>query len=103
MNKELLFKAKDCIDELLVLCDTEKDVCDLSNGIIDYLSPWGKLTGSEAIFGFMGWLTSRNKILKIGATEDAAPVVPLIGKFMKANNLPEPGERWIDKLQRIEE
>ena len=57
-----------------------------------------KLTGSEAIFGFIGWLTSRKKAVTFSATNDAAPAAELADEFCKANDLPEPRENWTDNL-----
>ena len=56
------------------------------------------LTASEAIFGFMAWMTTRGEVLKIGASCDAAPFPPLIDTFCKANGLIEPRENWTDFL-----
>lgn len=52
------------------------------------------LSSSEALFGFMAWLTSRKEILTIGATEDCAPFPELIKEFCERNNLVEPVDGW---------
>lgn len=57
-----------------------------------------KLTASEAIFGFCGWLTSRKERTVMASSEDAAPIVPLISQFMKENNLEEPRDGWENNL-----
>jgi len=46
-----------------------------------------KLEGAEILFGFMGWLTSRDQVETFSSSHDAAIAVELIEKFCKANNL----------------
>jgi len=56
------------------------------------------LTGSEALFGFGGWLTSREEPVTLSAYHEAGIAAELIRKFCKVNNLTEPRERWSDNL-----
>ena len=58
-----------------------------------------KLTPSEALYGFAGWVTSRKEIVSAGSTEDASIWAYLVKEFCKANDLPEPRERWSDLLK----
>lgn len=59
-----------------------------------------QLSGSEALFGFVAWLTtadefefvSRNSAF--GPTQDAAPWADLVGRFCETNHLREPREEW---------
>ncbi len=53
-----------------------------------------KLSGSEAIFGFSAWLTTRKEQTVMGCGSDCAPIPPLIDEFCKANNLDEVREHW---------
>lgn len=46
---------------------------------------------SEALYTFMGWLTTRKDRLVLSAADDAAPAAEVIDEFCKANNIPEPG------------
>ena len=48
------------------------------------------MTASEALFGFMGWLTCRREAVTLGAAHDAAVVVDLIKHWCEVNNLPPP-------------
>lgn len=48
------------------------------------------ITASEALFGFMGWLTSRKDAVTFGSTNDAAPAVQLVGEWLDLNHLPRP-------------
>jgi hypothetical protein len=49
---------------------------------------------SEALYAFMGWLTSRYERTVLSATDDAAPAADLIGAFCKRHDLPKPREGW---------
>ena len=49
-----------------------------------------KLSGSEAVVGFVAWLTTRPEITKMGASENCSPLVDLISQFCEANNLDHP-------------
>ena len=56
------------------------------------------LTGSEAVFGFCAWLTTRKKKTIMGSKHDAAPICELIKIFCEENKLPEPRENYTDYL-----
>lgn len=49
-----------------------------------------KLTASEAIYGFVAWLTTRDEITTMGADHDCTPLPPLIDEFCKAHDLADP-------------
>lgn len=57
-----------------------------------------KLSASEALYGFCAWLTTRNKITKMGSTEDCGVVTDLIEEFCSVNSLPPPSEKWTENL-----
>jgi len=57
-----------------------------------------EMTGSEALFGFMAWLTTRENKVTFSAHHDAAPAAELVDEFCKINNLAEPRENWTDYL-----
>jgi len=48
------------------------------------------ITASEAIFGFVSWLTTRRKAVTIGAEHECGTVAELAGLWCKVNGLPEP-------------
>ena len=48
-----------------------------------------ELTSSEALYGFIGWLTSLENKVQFSAYHDASIPVDLVVEFMTANNLPE--------------
>lgn len=49
---------------------------------------------AEALYMFMGWLTTREEHISLGCTADAAPVAQLIGRFIKHNGLAQPRDDW---------
>ena len=59
-----------------------------------------QLSGSEAVFGFVGWLTSADEFEYVstshafGPTQDAAPWADLAGRFCDTNHLHQPREQW---------
>ena len=57
-----------------------------------------ELTGSEAIYGFVAWLTTQQVDTEMGAAHDCAPIVNRVDVFCKVNNLAEPRENWTDFL-----
>ena len=53
-----------------------------------------ELTGSEAVFGFCGWLTTRKEKTVMSASDDCAVIADLVKKFCAVNNLAEPKKGW---------
>jgi len=53
-----------------------------------------ELTGSEAIYGFCGWLTGRKEKTVMSSKNDAACIADLIKQFCDTNNLTEPKDDW---------
>ena len=56
------------------------------------------LNASEAVFGFCGWLTKRNKKTVMSNTDDAAVIANLAGDFCEANKLPKIRDHWHKNL-----
>ena len=56
------------------------------------------LTSSEALYGFVSWLSVRDETVKIGAKEDGSILPSLLEKFERANKLPQVREGWADNL-----
>ena len=62
------------------------------------------MSASEALFGFMGWLTTRDGTLEIGAFHaTSGEVVNLIVSFCETNGLEEPRDGWEEHLVHPEE
>lgn len=57
-----------------------------------------KLIASEALYGFTGWLTTREKPITISARHDAGIMSELVGEFCKENKLSEPRDGWAENL-----
>ncbi len=57
-----------------------------------------KVNSREALFGFMGWLTSRNVLLKVGSKYDAAGVADLIVQWADHNALPPVSAFYPDNI-----
>ncbi len=57
-----------------------------------------KLTASEALFGFMAWLSGRKDVVKIGSSEECAGLPSLIQTFCDENKLKDPREGWENNL-----
>ncbi len=62
-----------------------------------------KLNQSEALFGFMGWLTTQDIDLLIGSKHDAAPIVDLLSMFIDENDLPDIRDDWTVNLKHPEQ
>lgn len=53
-----------------------------------------QLTGSEAVFGFAAWLTTRIEITMMSSRHDSAPIAELVSEFIDTNGLEDPRENW---------
>lgn len=60
------------------------------------------MTGSEAIYGFAGWLTTRKEDLVFGSTHNCGPVADACEQFIKANDLAPPRRHWPSLLKHPE-
>ncbi len=58
-----------------------------------------KLNASEALYGFVGWLTTRKEELTLSAHHDAGEPALLVDAFCKTNNLDGPRQGWDKNLK----
>ena len=58
-----------------------------------------EMTGSEAIFGFCAWLTTRDGQTIMSAKDDCGKITELIDEFCNANKLTTPRDNWTDFLK----
>ena len=59
-----------------------------------------EITAAEALYGFMGWLTSRETVTpELSAKHNAAIAAELVDKFCKANELRDPRDGWEKTLK----
>jgi len=56
------------------------------------------LTASEAVFGVLAWLTTREEPLTIGCGYECSVVASLAQEFCEANHLQPPRETWAHNL-----
>ena len=61
-----------------------------------------EMTGSEALFGFCAWLTTREEKTVMSANDDAANIVEKIKMFCDANKLTEARDDYTDRLTHPE-
>jgi hypothetical protein len=57
-----------------------------------------KLTASEAVYGFAGWLTTRKEPVTFSHVDNAAIAADLVNEFVKENKLAEPRDGWHHNL-----
>lgn len=57
-----------------------------------------KLTASEAIYAFVGWITTREERVCASSKDDCAVWAELIKEFTERNELSAPREKWTDNL-----
>jgi len=56
------------------------------------------LTASEALFGFAGWLTTRDERTVMSHTDECGQIAELVIRFCDTNELPSPRDGWEKKL-----
>jgi len=57
-----------------------------------------KLTASEALYGFAGWITTREKTMIASAYHDAAIWAELVDMYIEENKLEQPRDGWENNL-----
>ena len=57
-----------------------------------------RLTGSEALYGFVGWITTRDEKIIASAKHDANVWAEVVDIFIKENDLPNPRFGWENSL-----
>lgn len=61
------------------------------------------ITPADALYGFVGWLTSRQPPVTFSSVHDAAEPADLVAKFCKANNLGDASAGFPGNLTRIDD
>ena len=76
---------------------------DTAQEAADYIEESSKsheeLSGSEAVVGFCGWLTTRKGKTVMGSGTDCTHIANLIQVFCDENSLSAPVDGWEDKLK----
>lgn len=57
------------------------------------------LSPSEAIYGFAGWLTSRQQPVTMSSSHDAGIVAELVDDYCKSQGFAEPVGNWQTHLK----
>lgn len=70
---------------------------------IDSFSQWSNsgsnyISASEALFGFVGWLTSRDQAVTFSGHHNAGVAADLVALFCEVNDLAEPRDHWEKNL-----
>lgn len=71
---------------------------ELANKDKKQAAPPDNLSASEALYGFMAWLTSREKSITVSGRHDTAEPAELVDTFCKANNLADPKDDFAQRL-----
>jgi len=58
-----------------------------------------EISASEALYGFGGWLTTRDEPITMSAHDNAAIVAELIDEYIQKQELKEPKDHWEDQLK----
>ena len=66
--------------------------------VIYAISQKEELTGSEAVYGFVAWLTTCEEVTTMGKGHDCGLVADLVKEFCDVNKLSEPRHNWSDYL-----
>ena len=56
------------------------------------------LSASEALYGFIGQITSSSEKIVLSSSDNCARIAVLVGEFCKKNNLQSPGSDWKNKI-----
>jgi len=57
------------------------------------------LSASEALWGFVGWITAADKKLVASCKHDAATWARLVDEFARVNRLPNPEPGWPSRVK----
>jgi hypothetical protein len=57
-----------------------------------------EMNASEAVYGFVAWLSCRKEKTVISSTDNCAPLAELIKQFCETNELTEPRENLQERL-----
>ena len=57
------------------------------------------ISQSEAVTAFAAWLTTRDEVLKVGATKNAAKVAELTAAFVESQDFEIPRDNYTDLLK----
>jgi hypothetical protein len=82
--------------------NTKFEVSEVDSNLLDAVV-MPQLNASESLFGFCGWLTTRDEQTIMSAKDNCSRIVELIKKFQEVNNLPEVRDGWENNLTHPKE
>lgn len=85
-----------CMREFLKeggVCKVEMDIPEKGGNTMP-----DKLTASEALYGFCGWLTSRKEETIMSGHHECGVIADLVKEFCNVNQLEEPRSGWAEHL-----
>lgn len=62
-----------------------------------------ELSGSEAVYGFCAWLTTRKEKTVMSSSDECGCIAELVKEFCEVNKLTEPRDLWSDLLTHPKE
>ena len=60
-----------------------------------------EMTASEAVYGFVSWLTTREKPITLSSKNDCSEISSLINEFIEAQNLESPRDGWEEFMEKM--
>ena len=57
------------------------------------------LNSTEALFGFVAWLSTRSLALKVGAKQDPGALATLLNEYVRVNQLPDTRPDWEERIR----
>lgn len=93
--KDSLKEARGALVEIEETLEVTESLLD---GLEDPEYPPHSLSASEALFGFIGWITTRKEKVIASASDEAGVWAGLVSEFCHANALHKPREGWGENL-----
>ncbi len=53
-----------------------------------------EVSASEALYGFVGWLTTRKEAFTLSSTHDVFPACAAVAEYCKVQGFADPQEGW---------
>lgn len=63
-------------------------------------APANTMSPTDALCGFVAWITTRDEIVPAGASQDSAPWADLVNKFIQENGLGDPSKEFPHNIIR---
>ncbi len=70
------------------------------NGLVTNKIDKKILSPSEALYGFVAWLLSRDEVITLSGDHNPFPIADRVDEFCKANRLDDPTSGWEKNIVR---